>query len=157
MTTIQAHLFRAFTSHNVPALTKTIDYPVTGVVIVPSTVRDINAYIADRLAPLAELRMVIIARRPPNNYGTILAAMALPPEIRNGLGMQPSMPPKGLVHVSPAIACEACRVLALCDRNLAGYLGLRARLEQVCDSVTKPGADFIEALEIRLNSAPLAP
>ncbi len=148
---IQIHLFRIYVRHYVSSLSMSVDYPVTGVVVVPRTAANVNSYMAKHQVTLAQLRLtqVLVKTR---GYGGIAAAMLMAADIRQSMGLQPPMPPEGLVHTREAATCEACRVIGLCDRDLRTYLMFRTQLEQICSRVTKFDADFCQALGLRLNT-----
>lgn len=149
---IQIHLYRTYVRHYVARLTASIDYPVTGVVVVPQTiVTGIDEYIKERQTVLAQLRMVDVMVKTPG-YQNMVATMSLSATQRVSLGIAPRMPPNRLFHSPTAATCEACRTIALCDRNLASYQRLRDRLEEICGNVTRFDADFCQALTLRLNS-----
>ena len=148
---IQIHLFRIYVRHYVTTLRMSIDYPVTGLMVVPTRVTNIGPYIEERQTVLAQLRMtnVLVGTQ---GYANTVAAMAMSADIRESLGIQPRMPQAGLLHMPVAAACEACEAIALCDRNRASYERLRERLEEISGHVTKLNGDFCQALSIRLNT-----
>lgn len=148
---IQIHLFRIYVRHYVAKLRMSIDYPVTGVVVVPTGVTNIGPYIEQRQTALAQLRMTNVLVNTPG-YANTVATMTMSASIRESLGTQPRMPQAGLLHMPVAATCEACEAIALCDRNQASYERLRERLEKICGNVTKLDADFCQALSIRLNT-----
>jgi hypothetical protein len=148
---IQIHLFRIYVRHYVANLSTSIDYPVTGVVVVPRTATDVNAYMEQQQVVLAQLRMTQVLVREPS-YGNIAAAMMMATDVRKGMGLQPAMPPAGLVHARTAASCEACRIIGLCDRSIRDYLEFRTKLEKICGQVTKSDPDFCQALGLRLNT-----
>jgi hypothetical protein len=148
---IQIHLFRIYVRHHVARLHTSIDYPVTGVVVVPKDVRDVNAYMQQREVTLAQLRLTQVLVREPS-YGDTVAAMMFSADIRQSMGLQPPMPPDGLVHGQTAASCEACRIIGLCDRSTRDYLELRTKLEDISRRVTKSDPDFCQALDLRLNT-----
>lgn len=150
-TAIRIHLYRIYVRHHVTRLSANIDYPVTGVVVVPRSIRDVNAYIEEHQAALAQLRMTSVMTQQPD-YGSMVASMTMAAGIRQSMGLQPAMPPEGLAHGLTAANCEACRIIGLCDRSTRGYLELRAKLEDISNRVTKSDPSFCQALSIRLNT-----
>lgn len=148
---IQIHLFRTFVRHYVARLRMSIDYPVTGVVVVPKTVTNIDAYIMERETALAQLRMADVLTKT-TGYSNMVATMSLSADQRVNLGIQPRMPADSPLHMPAAATCEACLAIALCDRNRASYDTLRKRLEEICGNVTKLDETFCRALELRLNT-----
>ena len=148
---IQIHLFRTFVRHYVTQFEISVDYPVTGMIVVPSTVTRIDEYIGERQTTIAQLRMTSVMVRS-QGYSNMVATMALHASNRASLGIEPRMPSGSTLHMPVAATCEACAEIALCDRNQASYDRLRARLERICSNVTKFDADFCQSLTLRLNT-----
>lgn len=148
---IQIHLFRIYVRHHVTSVSMNIDYPVTGVLVVPRSAADITAYMGERQVVQAQLRLtqVLVKQR---SYGETVAAMLMAAGIRQSMGLQPPMPPEGLVHARTAASCEACQIIGLCDRSARSYLEFRAKLEEICGHATKSDPDSCQALSFRLNT-----
>ncbi len=139
------------TPHTVKNLRIPIDYPVTGVVVVPSSVKDVTGYIAARQVALAALRMPYLMGT--TDYSQTALAMMFAPDVRQSKGFAPRMPRQDLTHGQTAADCLGCGIIGLCTYNNPDhYPRLRERLEEVCRATTQYSADFRDALEVRLNT-----
>lgn len=148
---IQVHLFRVMTPHRVKNPPTHIQYPVTGLVVVPSSVSDVTGYIAARQDALAALRMPHLVGAA--DYSNTALAMMFAPDVRQSKGLAPRMPRKDLTHGQTAADCLGCGIIGLCTYNNPDhYPRLRERLEEVCRATTQYSADFRDALEVRLNT-----
>jgi hypothetical protein len=148
---VQIHLFRIYVRHYVNRLACSIDFPVTGMVVVPGNVTNIDAYIEERQTAIAQLRMVNVAMKAPG-YSNIVASMTLSSERRKALGAQPRMPADKLFHTPVAADCEACLTIALCDRNVAAYTRLRRQLTRISDNARRSDDASCLALSLRLST-----
>ncbi|HKX24456.1 MAG TPA: hypothetical protein VJM46_04405 [Candidatus Saccharimonadales bacterium] len=127
-----------------------VDYPVTGVIVVPTSTRNVAAYIAEREFVMAQLRLPVLVSTP--RYAQTVAAMLMAPGTRRSMGIDPPMPPEGLVHGREAVSCEGCRVIARCEYSTEQYLELRSRFEQITAAVTQADDTFCQSLGLRLNT-----
>lgn len=150
------HFFRTMTKHHISSLALTIDYPVTGVILVPDGAADPHSHIEQRMPRAAARCMEAIASTGSQAYTRMAAAMTLVAPVRASMRIDPKMPPSGLRHTSPATACEACRAAVQCNPKTSDHRLLRSSLERMISRVPKEQSETLPAfygrVEVLINS-----
>lgn len=152
----EIHLFRITTPHMVQRVQITVDFPVSGFVLVPSGTADVHSYVQQRQNDVAVLRMGLMAQTGGEVYGKLAATMLMTPEVRGMMRLGPRMPDARLQHSNPASRCTACRSAALCLMPEASYPRVRTALEEICRLADRRMTlDEIRRLEAYLNKGTL--
>lgn len=144
----EAHLFRTTVPHSQRGLE--VQFPVTGIVLVPETVEQIDNYIVSRMQPLAQLRVVETRAVRGNVYVDTMAALMTRSAARI-IGNTEAI--DRIPHTRPARDCQRCRFIALCSMDDATYQASREQFEILCSRIRIPLSEpELQALEYRLNS-----
>jgi len=148
---INAHIFRTTTKYQSANPHVEVDYPVTGVVIVPASVIDRNGYISRRIPVIAAANVATLVRVDPEYVAKTVELLMIERRVRRAMGFAGTHPSPYPEHSSTIEYCGACKTAALRIMDEEAWKALGVEIERMCDSVTSCPAGFAASLEERLN------